>query len=171
MTALEVALAGHWGSWWGLDPGLDPADLTARYGQPRGGGSPAGGQFGEMVELPPPAPLTALRVWSRDGRVALVEVDDPAAPDGADAAVQALGQPALTQPARLTRYRYETTDHIYPARGTALVVAVAYDHGLPGPAPDRTPRLVHAELFVPTDLPGWQANWGRFGRIRPPLIL
>ena len=128
-------------------------------------------QFGDMLGLRPPNPLTALRVWSRNGRVVLVELEDPVAPGGAAAALQALGQPELTQPARFTRYGYETTDHVYPARGAVLVTAQAYDHGLPGPPPDRILRLARAELFVPTDLAHWEQEWHHFGKTRPPLIL
>jgi hypothetical protein len=172
LTALEVALAGRWEHWWGLEPGLDPAELAMLYppvpGRQGGGVDP---RYGDMLDLRPPNPLTALRVWSRDGRVVLVELEDPLVPDSPDAALLALGQPQLTQPARFTRYGFETTDHVYPARGAVLVTAQAYDHGLPGPPPDTTPRLARAELFVPTDLAHWQQQWRHFGKPRPPLTL
>lgn len=172
MTALDVALAGRWEHWWGLDPGLDPASLASLYGRvPSRRGPQSDEQFGQVLDLRPPNPLAALRVWSRGGQVVLVELEDPAAPDGPDAALRALGQPALTQPARFTRYGYETTDHVYPARGAVLVTAQAYDHGLPGPPPDRASRLARAELFVPTDLAHWEQQWRHFGMPRPPLFL
>lgn len=145
MTALDVALAGRWTDWHGLDPDLTPDQFAARH----------------------PGPVA--RPVVRDGRVALVELDDPMAPGGVESVLAGLGEPALVQPARLVRYRYRTTDHVYPSRGLALVVAVAYDHGLPGPPPDRTPHLVRAELFVPTDLDGWRAGFGRHGATPPPL--
>ena len=129
---------------------------------------PAAGGGGEIVQLTPPDPLAGLRVVDEGGCTALVELDEPLAQGGVQVVLRGLGPPALTQPARLIRYRYETTDHVYPARGLALVVAVAYDHGLPGLPPDRTPQLIRAELFVPTDLDDWQQAWGRYGVTAPP---
>lgn len=166
---LDIALQGRWPEWTGLDPFLDPVSLVQRFGPAHAHRTPFGGRYGEMVDLVAPPPLAGLRIWCRDGAVTLVELDEPAAPAGIATVLQALGPATLTQPARYTRYRYETTDHVYPGRGLVLVVAVAYDHDLPGPPPDRTPHLIHAELFAPTDLPNWRAQWSDFGVRRPPL--
>jgi hypothetical protein len=75
-----------------------------------------------------PAPLSALRAHIEDCTVLPIQMDDPVASGGVDATLTALGPPDLSQPARLARYGYDTTDHVYPRRGLALVVAVAYEH-------------------------------------------
>jgi hypothetical protein len=159
MTGIDVALDGRWTDWHGLDPALDPAGLTDRFGPGR--------RHGPMLEL-----AAGMQAYVEDGRVLLVQLDDPVARGGVAATLAALGPPELRQPARHVRYGDETTDHVYPGRGLALVVAVAYDHAA-GPdhagGPDQTPRLVRAELFAPTDLATWRANWSDLGAPRPPL--
>jgi hypothetical protein len=158
VTAIDVALDGRWTDWRGLDSALDLAALTTRFGSTSGDG--------HVLDLPPPPPLSALRVYVDHGQVRLVQIDDPVAPAGVAATLAALGPPALRQPARLVRYGFETTDHVYPDRGLALVVAVAYDHS---PEPDRRTRLVRAEVFAPSGLSTWRATWGGLGAPRPPL--
>jgi hypothetical protein len=163
MTDIEVALAGEWSRWSGLEPELHIGDLAARYGL-------VGEGNGTVQELVPPPPLTAWRAHIDDaGRVLLIQLDDPTAPDGAGAVLRALGEADLSQPARLQRYGVETMDHVYCARGLALVSAIDYEHGLPGEDPDRALRLIRAELFAPVDVAGWQARWGQLGAPRPPL--
>lgn len=167
MTALDVALRGSWGLWHGLEPDLTAAELIRRFGAPLVRARPAGGRFGVAVDLPPPAPLTRLRAWDRDGTVGLVQLDDPPAPDGIEAALAAPGRPELVRPARYVRYGLETEEHVYPWRGLTLVTGHPYDHGLDeGPA-GTAPMLVHAELFVPCSIDAWQERWGGLEPARP----
>ena len=155
MTSLEVALAGRWAEWEGLDAGLLVADLEAVAGPGRGPrAAPPGAYPAGVVEFG----SGAVRAWVRAERVELIALDAPAAPAGALATVAMLGPPALEQPARFEALGAETTEHVWPQRGLVLVTAVPYEHA---GQPDRGVRLAHAELFVPVSLEEWRTGPAR----------
>jgi hypothetical protein len=167
---LPIVTDGRWADWTGLDAGLDPATLIARYGRVTDQHTKSNRRYGDVIDLAAPAPLTGMRAWSSYGEVSLIEVGDPPAPGGVPAVLESLGPAGLVQPARYIRFRYETTDYVFPDRGLVLLVEAPYQHGLPDDPPDTTPRLVRAELFVPCDLETWEGRWARFGAMPPPLF-
>jgi hypothetical protein len=127
MTPIEVAREGRWAEWHGLD---EPS----------------------LAALDDPVPdHGAPAVVTLDGAPAVVILDNPPQGDG----LAALGEPELVQPARLERFGFETTEHVWPRRGLVLVVAAPYEHA---PAEDRTPRIVRAELFAPCSLEAWRTE-------------
>jgi hypothetical protein len=142
MTPLDVALAGRWKDWHGLED-LAPGDLEAAVG-PLSPGTDADLAF------------AGGRAWVRDGRVVLVALDAPRAPAGAAAAVTAAGAPASSEPARQLALGFATTDHVFPERGLVLVSADPYED-----APERAPKLLRAELFGPRSLEDWRYELAR----------
>ena len=155
MGTFDATRTGRWDEWRGLPAGLTAAEAEAELGQTAQSHRRNGITVHELT--------TGMRLWVRDGAVELVEIDDPA---GEPSVVDELEPADVEGPARFGAFGSATTEHVWLARGLVLVTATAYDHGLPGPPVDTTPRLVHVELFVPVDLETWRQGPGRW-RWRP----
>jgi hypothetical protein len=151
MGTFDAARAGRWDDWSGVPAGLSAGDAEAELGRTAVVHRRAGIAVHELTG--------GIRLWVRDGAVELVEIDDP---DGDPTVIDELGPVDVEEPARFVVFGAATTEHVWLARGLALVTAAAYDHGLPGPPVDTAPHLVHAELFVPTDMDRWRQGPGRW---------
>ncbi|MGH9134958.1 MAG: hypothetical protein ACRDZZ_13555 [Ilumatobacteraceae bacterium] len=157
MGIFDDVRAGRWAGWTGLPAGLSLRDAAAELGAlidvHRRGATTVHQLTGEV------------RLWVPDDVVELVELDHPL---GDASAVDDLGPPDVEQPARFGVFGSATTEHVWIERGLVLVTAVEYDHDLGGPPVDTSPRLVHAELFVPTELARWREGPGRWSWQRRP---
>jgi hypothetical protein len=151
MGIFDAARAGQWHEWSGVPARLPAGDAEAELGPTTHLHRRDGITVHELAG--------GVRLWVRDGAVELVEIDDPA---GGHSVVEELGPPDVEEPARFGVFGSATTEHVWLARGLVLVTASAYDHGLPGPPVDTSPRLVHVELFVPAGLEQWRQGPGRW---------
>jgi hypothetical protein len=151
MGTFDTVRTGRWDEWTGVPAGMSADEVAAELGATTNVHRRDGLTVHELT--------SGVRLWVRDGAVELVEVDDPA---GDPSVIDELGPVDVEEPARFAVFGSATTEHVWLARGLALVTASAYDHGLRGPPVDTSPRLVHVELFVPADLDRWRQGPGRW---------
>jgi len=156
------AAAGDWAAWPGLPADLSESELASALGVDVADAERRGVRLGtRAAEL---AIAGATRWWTVEGRVVLVQLEDPACvPTPADLFAR-LGPADRTGDGRWLRIGATTVEHVYPARGLSLTVAESY---LEPPAFE--PYLAAILLFSPTNMLAFVLDLGGNDRTGPRL--